>query len=66
VQLICVGILGEYVGRVYEEVKRRPLYIVRETAGLDDEGSPGNGGPRPAPPRARAGAEPAARGGSDN
>ena len=35
VQLICVGILGEYVGRIYEEVKRRPLYVVRETVGFD-------------------------------
>jgi glycosyltransferase involved in cell wall biosynthesis len=34
VQLICLGILGEYVGRIYEEVKGRPLWILRDSAGL--------------------------------
>lgn len=34
VQLLCVGILGEYVGRIYREVKRRPLYVVQETVGF--------------------------------
>ena len=35
VQLVCLGIIGEYVGRIYGETKRRPLYVVRERMGFD-------------------------------
>ena len=35
VQLLAIGILGEYIGRIYEEVKRRPLYLVRDAVNVD-------------------------------
>jgi polyisoprenyl-phosphate glycosyltransferase len=35
VQLLVIGILGEYLGRIYDEVKRRPLYIVQQTHNLE-------------------------------
>ena len=34
VQLVAVGLVGEYVGRVLDEVRRRPLYLVRDSVGL--------------------------------
>jgi polyisoprenyl-phosphate glycosyltransferase len=39
-QLLMTGILGEYVGRIYEEVKRRPLYIVGEEVNLAEAATP--------------------------
>jgi dolichol-phosphate mannosyltransferase len=36
-QLLMIGVLGDYVGRIYEEVKRRPLYIVQDLVNVNAE-----------------------------
>src|SRR5262249_7624121 len=37
-QFTALGVLGEYIGRIYQEVKRRPLFIVDHTAGFEEPG----------------------------
>ena len=44
VQLIVLGVMGQYIGSIHEEVKRRPLYVIGELENFPDE--------RPLPPRA--------------
>ena len=40
VQLLTIGIIGEYLSRIYDEVKQRPQYVVRETDNLPQRPSP--------------------------
>jgi len=40
IQLFCIGILGQYLSKVYLEVKRRPIYILREQGGGNDVEKP--------------------------
>ncbi len=35
VQLVSLGVIGEYIGRIYDEVKKRPLYVIEEVIGLE-------------------------------
>ena len=38
IQLLTIGILGEYIGRIFDEVKGRPLFLISKATGFDDSG----------------------------
>jgi len=44
IQLVSIGILGEYIGRIYEEVKGRPRYILESSHGFEKPSDPGHNG----------------------
>ena len=51
VQLLTIGIIGEYISRIYDEVKQRPLFVVRELENIEAQPTAVLDSARPAPQR---------------
>ena len=43
IQMILTGVIGLYVGKIYEETKQRPLYVIRQALGMDSAAAPALG-----------------------
>ena len=65
-QLLMMGILGEYVGRIYEEVKRRPLYAISEQFNFGEPAKSGRVSPPQRPGRKNDMSEPLTKKGADD
>jgi dolichol-phosphate mannosyltransferase len=44
IQIMMIGLIGEYIGRIFEEAKNRPVYVVRETRNIEDSAHQGGAG----------------------
>ena len=68
IQLLSLGVMAEYVGRIYDEVKRRPRFILESSHGIDRLNAPGarardgGDGHRRVTPRRRSASSPAGSG----